>query len=356
MMATRMCLLLLLTAAALPAMAGDVFDLELVPVRPDIYLMRRPDALRQPVEGNAVFIVNDADVVVVDGGGSPLAATNAIKLIRSVTDKPVSVLVTTHWHGDHNLGNQVYRAAFPSLRIVSHENTYRNMTGEAMSYVPELPAEFDSYIHELEAMAKKEPLNERRSLMLGDLRTARRALDQVAVTPADLTFESKLTLHRGKREIQVLHLGKANTDGDALVWLPAEKVLISGDIIVHPIPYGIGSYPREWIETLGKLQQLPFDLLVPGHGEVQRDRAYIEQLTRTLQIVREQVGASVAKGMDLAATTKAFDASTFEPGYTAGEALRQKLLTAWFINPLIRSAWLEARGEPIVQNGKSDNR
>ena len=197
---------LLLLPLELLAAAG-VYDLELVALRDDIYLIRRPDPLRQPVEGNVVFIVNEHDVVVVDGGGSPLAAKNAIQLIRSVTPKPVAVLITTHWHGDHNLGNQVYRTTFPALRIVSHENTYRHMTGAAMSYVAELPAELDGYIREFESMAAKQPLDERRSAMLDDLRSARRELDQVVVTPADLTFDDELTLRHGAREIQVLHLG-----------------------------------------------------------------------------------------------------------------------------------------------------
>jgi glyoxylase-like metal-dependent hydrolase (beta-lactamase superfamily II) len=112
------------------AVAGSLRD---IATDSQIYLIRRPDALRQPVEGNVTFIVNEQDVVVVDGGGSPLAATNAIRLIRSVTDKPVSTLITTHWHGDHNLGNQVYRATFPMIRIISHENTEGDVPGAAGS-------------------------------------------------------------------------------------------------------------------------------------------------------------------------------------------------------------------------------
>jgi glyoxylase-like metal-dependent hydrolase (beta-lactamase superfamily II) len=192
--------------------------------------------------------------------------------------------------------------------------------------------------------------------MLDDLRVAKAEMERVRITPPDLTFSDKLTLHRGKREIQVLHLGKGNTDGDAIVWLPQEKVLISGDLVVHPLPYGIGSYPREWLATLEKLNEFPYELLVPGHGEPQRDRAYIQQLSRALTVVREQAGASVAKGLDLDATTKAIDTSVFESQFTGGDPLRKTLFTAWFVNPIVRSAWLEARGEPIVQSGKSDNR
>jgi glyoxylase-like metal-dependent hydrolase (beta-lactamase superfamily II) len=355
-MSRRLCVSLLIWVAAAPALAGGVYDLELTALRDDIYLLRRPDPLRQPVEGNVVLIVNDYDVVVIDGGGSPLAAKNAIRLIRSVTPKPVAVLITTHWHGDHNLGNQVYRATFPGLRFISHENTYQHMTGAAMSYVAKLPEELDGYIRDFESMAQKQPLDERRSAMLEDLRSARRELDHVVVTPADLTFDGDLTLRHGAREIRVLHPGRANTDGDAVVWLPEEKVLISGDVVVHPIPYGIGSYPREWIATLNELNKLPYELLVPGHGEVQHDRSYIQQLIRTLTLIREQVAVSVAKGLDLEATTSALVTDSIEPAFTGDDATRAALFRAWWLKPIVRSAWLEARGEPIVQSGKRDNR
>jgi glyoxylase-like metal-dependent hydrolase (beta-lactamase superfamily II) len=349
-------LLSMLAVLPRPASAdGGIYDLELVPVKPQIYLIRRPDPLRQPVECNVTFIVNDQDVIVVDGGGSPLSATNAIKLIRSVTDKPVSTLITTHWHGDHNFGNQVYRATFPGLRIISHENTYQDMTGPPMTYLKTYRQQVLDYAHELEADAEKKELSAGQARMLEDLRVMYGALEGIQITPADTTFDDRLVLHRSTRDIEVRFFGKANTDGDAAVWLPQDRVLISGDIVVHPIPYGIGSFPREWIAALEALNALPFETLVPGHGEVQHDRAYTEQLAKMLTLVREQVAASVAKGLDLEATRKALDLSSMASGYTLDDPLRKQLFDAWWVQPIARSAWLEARGEPIVQSGSGSN-
>ena len=340
---------------ATPARAAGIYDLELVPVKPQIYLIRRPDALRQPVEGNVTVIVNEHDVVVVDGGGSPLAATNAIRLIRSLTDKPVSTLITTHWHGDHNLGNQIYRATFPAIRIISHENTYRDMTGPPMTYLTTYRQQIQDYTHELEEKQKQKPLSEGATRMLGDLKVMYQALQGIRITPADTTFDERLVLHRGQRDIEVHYFGKANTDGDAAVWLPQDRVLISGDIVVHPIPYGIGSFPREWIAALQAISALPFDSLIPGHGEVLHDRNYIEQLTSMLTAIRAQVAASVAKGLDLEATRKALDTTSFASVYTLDDPTRAQLFDSWWVQPIARSAWLEARGEPIVQSGTGSN-
>ena len=259
-------LLLLRAILAGSAQAGGIYDLELVAVKPGIYLIRRPDPLRQPVE-----------------------------------------------------------------------------------------CKVEDYMHELEAQAARKPLSPRAAGMLEDLKVMDQELLKIQVTPADLTFDDRLILHRGGRDIEVRYFGKANTDGDAVVWLPQDKVLVSGDIVVNPIPYGIGSFPREWIAALQAVSALPFDTLVPGHGEVLHDRAYLEQLVSTLTVIREQVAASVARGLDLEATRKALDTSSFEAAYTLNDPLRKPLFDAWWVQPIARSAWLEARGEPIVQSGTGSN-
>ncbi|MGH8286122.1 MAG: MBL fold metallo-hydrolase [Steroidobacteraceae bacterium] len=337
--------------AAPTAYASAPYELEIVPLKADVYLIRRPEALRQPVEGNVTVIVNEQDVVVVDGGGLPIAAENAIKLIRSVTDKPVSVLVNTHWHGDHNLGNQVYRARFPGIRIVSHENTRRSMLGKAMGDVSKYGEQLDSFIEQLEALKANNDWNERREALLADMHTVRGYYaTPIVLTPPDVTFTDRLVLHRGAREIEIRWLGKGNTDGDAVVWLPREKIVAAGDLVVHPIPYGFGSYPREWIATLEALGKLPYEILVPGHGEVQRDRAYLQRLSVMLANIREQAAAAVAEGQDLEALRKSLDTSAFEKQFTLDEPMRKNLFKAWWLEPITRSAWFEASGKPILQD------
>jgi glyoxylase-like metal-dependent hydrolase (beta-lactamase superfamily II) len=67
--------------------------------------------------------------------------------------------------------------------------------------------------------------------------------------------------------------------------------------VVHPVPYGFGSFPKEWIATLDKLAAFDFDLLVPGHGAIQRDSAYIRRLQALLTEVRRQVGVIGSAGL-----------------------------------------------------------
>lgn len=134
-------LLTVLVAGAAPAhtlaQAGsetDPWALHFRSLSEDIHIAFRPEPLRFIVEGNVTIIINETDVVVVDGSGAPRAALQVIDFIRSHTPNPVSVLVNTHGHGDHTLGNQEYALAFPGVEIVSrpaHRRTARPIAGQS---------------------------------------------------------------------------------------------------------------------------------------------------------------------------------------------------------------------------------
>ena len=332
---------------------ADAFAVELQRLHPDIYLVRRPEALREPVEPNTVFVVNDDDVVVFDAGGMPIVAERTIALIRTVTDKPVSVLVNSHWHGDHVLGNQVYRAEYPGLRIVAHPETHAAMTGAPMAYVERYGPMLDGLIATWTAQQQSGELTPARAGLLPDMVLMRDEIARVSIVPPDVLVDDLLVLERGSREIHIRHLGRGNTPGDLVMWLPAERVLATGDLVVHPLPYGFGSFPREWIDTLEALAGLDFELLVPGHGEPQRDTAYLRRLQALLHEVRRQVGAAVADGLDLEATRARLGLRAFSDEFAGDDPDRRRKFEQWWISPISRSAWLEARGEPIVQ-GASD--
>lgn len=343
---------LIAASASLTASAQGAHELQVTQLKPDVYFLQRPNAMRMPVEGNILVIVNADDVVVVDAGGHPVTAENAIRRIREITPKPVSVLINTHWHGDHNYGNQTYRQHFPGVRIIGHENTYRGiMMPLNVEQTGNIAQTFDENITALRDMKAKGDWNERRELMLKDLEFLRGAgAREIRLSPPDLTFTDSIVLRRGEREIHVRFLGRANTDGDAIVWLPKERIVATGDIVVHPTPYGFGSYPRDWIETLGKIRAMPWEVLVPGHGELQRDPRYLLLLERTLASLREQASAAVAKGLDLEGFRKSLDVSSFESDFVQSDPLKKRLLDAFWITPITKSAWLEASGKPILQN------
>jgi glyoxylase-like metal-dependent hydrolase (beta-lactamase superfamily II) len=110
-----------------------------------------------------------------------------------------------------------------------------------------------------------------------------------------ITFDHELVLDIGNREVQVEHLGRGNTPGDALVYLPREKVLITGDLLTWPIPYMRMSYPREWVEVLRTMSRMDADVIVPGHGMLLHDNSYMNEVIALLDSVIEQVHEQAPK-------------------------------------------------------------
>jgi glyoxylase-like metal-dependent hydrolase (beta-lactamase superfamily II) len=335
-----------------------VFDRELRQVADGVYVAVRPDVFRQPVEPNVAFIVNDEDVVVVDSGGGVAAAESALRLLRMVTDLPVRYLVNTHWHGDHVLGNAVFLQAFPGAEVVGHSRTITGMTGENIGlerFQPQLVDMIGSLRKGVETGLDDQgaPLTPERLArwrqMLPDTEAALAEYRRARIEKPTLIVDGAMTLWRGEREIQIRHLGRGNTDGDLVVWLPRERVVLSGDLVVHPLPYGFGSFPAEWLETLDRLAGLDFLHLVPGHGEIQSDATYLRQLQALIRKIRDDVGAAVRSGASLEAARAAIDLGELADVFTAGDERRRALLDAWLIQPLSLSAFREAKGEPIVQ-------
>lgn len=114
----------------------------------------------------------------------------------------------------------------------------------------------------------------------------------------DLTVAHGLTLHRGQREIQVLFLGRGHTRGDVVVYLPQDRTVITGDLLTHPtLHVGGSSRPVEWLDSLGALQELDFDIAIPGHGEVIRGRDYLDLMVVLLDEVVTQVRDGLEQGL-----------------------------------------------------------
>ena len=109
--------------------------------------------------------------------------------------------------------------------------------------------------------------------------------------------------------VKLMYLGKANTDGDLVAWLPKQKIIATGDIVVSPYPYGFGSFPADWIETLKKIKALGFTTLLPGHGEPQTDTTYIDNLIAAITDIRAQVGPLAKQGLSKEEIKKKVDFS-----------------------------------------------
>jgi glyoxylase-like metal-dependent hydrolase (beta-lactamase superfamily II) len=271
------------------------------------------------VESNNTFIVGNDGVVVVDTGFSPTLTREALALLRTITGAPVRTVVNTHWHDDHFLGNVVYAEAFPKASFVAHRRflDYVPTTGEANR--KGMLRDAGPFFGDLRAAVGQgrtlqgQPLTDAaRASAEADLAQwapYERETPTVRIVLPTTPVDDGLTLHQGKRTIAVKHLGRGHTAGDLVVWLPAERIAIAGDLVLAPVPL-IGadqSYVADWAKTLDALLALKPAIIVPGHGAVQRDMHYVERTRDLLRTIEAQATASLKQGLSLEEAQKRLD-------------------------------------------------
>lgn len=249
--------------------------------------------------GNTTVIIGDREVFVVDSTYRPSLACEDLAQIRQWTDKPVAYLLNTHFHDDHHNGNKTYMDAFPALAIIAQEETRKDMDLIQPGNIERGPRELAATIAAFRQGKDQRgrPLSEDEKEQVHDLLPGLEQLlaefKTLVYQPPTLTFTEKLDIDLGNRAVQVRHLGRGNTPGDAVVYLPKEKILVAGDLLVYPIPYTYDGYPAEWIETLKKMSQLDVQTIVPGHGPVLHDKTYLSLVTDLFQSAVEQVRARI---------------------------------------------------------------
>ena len=168
------------------------------------------------------------------------------------------------------------------------------------------------------------------------------------IVPGTLTVSDRLVLHRGERSIEVRFLGRGNTPGDLVVHLLAERIVATGDLVVHPIPFAFFSHLGEWPDTLRSLRALDAETILPGHGEVMRDWSYADRLVELLESTWRQVEEAVASDLDLEATRAAVDLDPFLESFGGGAS--RETFRYLYLDPAVEAAWSEqTSGEPRIE-------
>lgn len=248
------------------------------------------------MDGNAVAILSRDGVLVFDSNGTPAASAAVLAGIRKLTDKPVRYVVNSHWHWDHWYGTETYTKAFPGVKVVAHEKTREMMAGPAIAFNrPGLERQIPAYVAMLEGRVASRPE------LQPALDEARFFLEQkrgAALVLPTVTYRDRLDLTLGERAIQVLHYDRAVTPGDSFLYLPAEKIVIAGDLLVNPISFALSSYPTGWLRTLEKIDALEATVIVPGHGEPLRDKTLLRAHMDVMRALLAAGRDAKARGLD----------------------------------------------------------
>lgn len=224
---------------------------------------------------NTGIVIGDDAVLVVDTQATPAMAADVIRRIREVTDKPIQYVVLTHYHAVRVLGASAYQPQ----QILASQDTY------------------DLIVERGEADKASE---------IGRFPRLFRNVETVppGLTWPTITFTGKMTLWLGKLEVQLLQLGRGHTKGDTVVWLPAERTLLSGDLVeFDATPYAGDAYFQDWPQTLDNIAALNAKALVPGRGPALKGEAEVKKgldVTRAFVAdVWKHVKAGADAGKDL---------------------------------------------------------
>ena len=187
---------------------------------------------------NSVIIEGTHEVMLVD---AQLTKTNAEKVLQEIreTKKPLSIIYVTHEHADHFLGLEVFREAYPGVRIIAN-----SAVTDRINKV---------YQEKIDKWKK----------ILGSGATSRAvAIEQ---------FDGNFIKFEGS-QIEVLENIQGDTDENTMLWIPGERILVAGDVLfnnMHVYTAETDSKAREkWLNSLNKIRELKPSVVIPGHSKV----------------------------------------------------------------------------------------
>ena len=197
---------------------------------------------------NSGIIIGDESVMVIDAQATPTLARQVIHKVRSVTDKPISHLVLSHYHAVRVLGASEYKAN----NII--------MSSKARSMVVERGQEdWDSEFDRFPRLFKGHE-------------------EIPGLTWPTTTFEKKMSLFLGKRRVDLYFLGRAHTAGDIVIHVPDSNVLFTGDIVEYQSACYCGdAHLQDWPATLKNIAKFQAVSLVPGRGDALTDARKIDE-------------------------------------------------------------------------------
>jgi cyclase len=279
--------------------ADDLFDIK--PIADGVYAAIAKPAYK--VNCNAAIIVLGDSVLVVDTHSKPSAARALIEQIKKLTPKPVKYVVNTHFHWDHYQGNEAYPSSWPAgVEIISSEATRQNIQRLGIPRIKNEIVTMPQEIANLKNDLEKASTADQKAAIQENLRQAEAyfgELKLMQITLPTMTFDRSLILRRGSRTVEILWLGRAHTDGDVFVFLPNEKVIVTGDALHGWTPFMGDSYPYEWIQTLDAAEKLDFHSVLGGHGDVMHGKLRFELWKQYFQDLMDRTAAVYAEGATL---------------------------------------------------------
>ncbi|MHA7773307.1 MBL fold metallo-hydrolase [Roseibium sp. M-1] len=223
---------------------------------------------------NTGVVIGERGVLVVDGQATPALAQKVLEKIRERTDKPVKSVVLTHFHADNSLGTSVFEPG----EVIASDLTRRMMETRGAE--------------EIRVARSRDP-----ELFSGLAANA-------GVVAPTMTIASSMSIDLGGIEVRLMHLGRAHTMGDLVVWVPQNGVIFAGDLVQKSaIPYCGDAHLADWPRALDRITAFRPTALVPGRGKaaigVQAVAEAVETTRDFVITLRDAAAACVEQSLGL---------------------------------------------------------
>jgi glyoxylase-like metal-dependent hydrolase (beta-lactamase superfamily II) len=213
--------------------------------------------------GNVAAYITDEGVILIDDKFDQ-DHQGIVDAVKSVTSQPIKYIINTHYHADHSGGNTKF---LPTAEIISTAMARTNILEHKQSNAPP------------------------------------------GVSPARITFTTEAAVNLGGKEVRAYYFGRGHTNGDAVIYFPALRVLHTGDLMAGTSPlidYNGGGSVVEWTKTLDSALKLDFDTVIPGHGAI-TNKAGLETYRNNVAKMRDRVSAMIHEGKSQADVAKFMD-------------------------------------------------
>lgn len=217
---------------------------------PGVYFWQGDTSIRRPA--NCTWILFKDYVVVIDAN-FPWGAREILPEIRKTTNLPIRFVFNTHYHADHTFGSSLFREAGATIVCSRECGAESREKGEAdwRNQVLRRGARENATVHDKAVAAETREKNYR--------------LDHPT-----LLFDESMVFDDGDRRLELTRVGPAHSRGDAVAYLPKEKILVAGDLCVNwTSGNNVGDRDADhdnWIRVLDRLAQWDVKIVVPGHG------------------------------------------------------------------------------------------
>ena len=253
--------------------------------------------------GNGVAILAPEGVFFIDTYLQFNYAEEAIRRLKKITKLPVKYVFNTHSHNDHTSGNGVFRRIYPESRLIVNEASVVGLEGRVKAKVEGEKAFIDGELAQADTEVKlgktirggtvlTGTMKEYWELSLREAREYRQQYRPEKYVSPDIVFGDTLVMRWGNLTLKMIHMrDDGHSRADMIVWIPEQRLLVAGDLVVAPTPY----YSLPGItKAVRALIAMNPAIIIPGHGPVEYDLSYMQLLERAFSTYQRAAEEAVA--------------------------------------------------------------